>query len=173
VDWEIKHVSQCTWLLIMYSLYMLHEKNMYKFRKNTKAMMLKNNFALTCFNLLNTDLGTMDERCTRYCSWFRHCATSRKVAASIPGGVIGILRWHNPSGHTMTLGLTQPLTDVRTRNISWGVKAASVYGWQPYHLHVLTILKSGSLNLLEPHGPVQACNGIVFTTNNRDENVKL
>ena len=30
------------------------------------------------------------------------------------------------------------------------------------HLHVLIILKSGSLNLLEPSGPVQACNGIAL-----------
>ena len=27
---------------------------------------------------------------TRWSSWFRHCATSRKVAGSIPDGVIGI-----------------------------------------------------------------------------------
>jgi hypothetical protein len=33
---------------------------------------------------------------------------------------------------------------------------------QPYHLHVPTVLKSGSLNLLEPYGPVQACNGIAL-----------
>jgi len=30
------------------------------------------------------------ERVTRWRSWFRHCATSRKVAASIPDGVIKI-----------------------------------------------------------------------------------
>ena len=29
-----------------------------------------------------------------------------------------------------------------------------------YHLHVPTVLKYGSLNRLEPSGPVQACNGI-------------
>jgi hypothetical protein len=29
---------------------------------------------------------------------------------SIPGGVTGIFHWHNASGRTMTLGLTQPLT---------------------------------------------------------------
>jgi hypothetical protein len=29
-----------------------------------------------------------------------------------------------------------------------------------YHLHVPIVLKSGSLNLLEPSGPVKACNGI-------------
>ena len=43
-----------------------------------------------------------------------------------------------------------------------GVKAASVWGWQPYHLHVPTVLKSGRLILLEPSGPVQACNGIAL-----------
>ena len=90
----------------------------------------------------------------------RHCATSRKIAGSIPDGVIVIFHWHNPSGRTMTLGSTQPLTEMSTRNISWGVKAASAYGWQPYHLHVPTVLKSGSLSLLEHSGPVQACNGI-------------
>ena len=35
-----------------------------------------------------------------------------------------------------------------------GVKAAGAYGWQPYHLHVPIVLKSGSLNLLELSGPV-------------------
>jgi len=47
-----------------------------------------------------------------------------------------------------------------TRNISWGVKAAAALGWQPYHLHVPIVLKSWNLNVLEPSGPVQACNGI-------------
>jgi hypothetical protein len=31
------------------------------------------------------------------------------------------------------------------------------------HLHVLIILKSGSLSLLEQSGPVQACNGIALS----------
>ena len=39
-----------------------------------------------------------------------HCATSREVAGSIPDGVITIFHCHNPSGRTMTLGLTRPLT---------------------------------------------------------------
>jgi hypothetical protein len=60
----------------------------------------------------------------------------------------------------MALGLTQLLTEMSTRNISWGVKAASAQCRQPYHLHVPIVLKSGSLNLLELSGPVQACNGI-------------
>jgi len=46
------------------------------------------------------------------------CSTSRKVAVSIPDGVIGIFHWHNLSGRTMALGLTQPLTEMSTSNIS-------------------------------------------------------
>jgi len=94
-------------------------------------------------------------------SYFPSNPSPRKVAGSIPDGVIGIFYWHNPSGRTMSLGLTLPLTEMSTRNISWGVKVASAYGWQTCH-HVLTVLKSGSLNLLEPSGPVQARNGIVL-----------
>jgi hypothetical protein len=60
----------------------------------------------------------------RWCSWLRHCATNRQVAGSIPDGVIGFFYWHNPFGRTMALGSTQPLTEMSTRNLSWGVKAA-------------------------------------------------
>jgi hypothetical protein len=109
-------------------------------------------------------------------SWLRHCATSWKVAGLIPDSVIGIFHWHNPSGCTMALRSTQPLTEMSTRNIPWGVKAASVQGWQPYHLHVPFFLKSGSLNVLEPSGPVQACDGIAlplpfYKTNMIESNV--
>jgi len=55
-----------------------------------------------------------------------------------------------------------------TRNIFWGVKAVGAYGWQPYHLHVPTVLKSGNLNLLEPSGPVQVCNGIAIPVNKKE-----
>jgi hypothetical protein len=85
----------------------------------------------------------------------KHCATSRKVAGSIPDDVIGIFHWHNPAGRTMALGLTQPLTEMSTRNISWRWKVAGAWVWQPYHLHVPSALISGSFNL-------QACNGIAL-----------
>jgi len=62
----------------------------------------------------------------------------------------------------MALGQTLPLIEMSTRNISWGVKAAGAQGWQPYHLHMPIVLKSGSLKPLEPSGPVQACNGIAL-----------
>jgi hypothetical protein len=60
----------------------------------------------------------------------------------------------------MALGSTQHLTEMSTKDISWGVEAAGAWGWQPYQLDVPIVLKSGSLNLLEPSGLVQACNGI-------------
>jgi len=52
------------------------------------------------------------------CSAHR-CATNRSVAGSIPDGVIGIFHWHNPSDRTMTLGSSQPLTEMFTRSIFW------------------------------------------------------
>jgi hypothetical protein len=87
---------------------------------------------------------------------------SRKFAGSISDGVTGIFNWNNPAGRIVALGLTEPLTEMSTRNNSWGVKAAGAYGWQAYHIHVLIVLKYGSLNLLELYGPVQAYNGITF-----------
>ena len=57
---------------------------------------------------------------THWRSLLRHCATSRKAAGSIPDGVIGIFYLNNLSGRTMALGLIQPLTEMSTRNISWG-----------------------------------------------------
>jgi hypothetical protein len=63
---------------------------------------------------------TVYKRGTQRSSWLRHCATSRKVVGSIPESVTGFFHWHNSSGRTMTLGLTQPLTEMSTRNNSWG-----------------------------------------------------
>jgi hypothetical protein len=33
---------------------------------------------------------------------------------------VRIFHWHNPSGRTMAPGSTQPLTEMSTRNVSWG-----------------------------------------------------
>jgi hypothetical protein len=91
-------------------------------------------------------------------SWLRHW--SWKVSGSIPDGVTKIFHWHNPCGRTMALVSTQSLTGMSIRHISWGVEAAGAYGWPTYHLHVPIVAKSGSLNLLQPSGPNQACTGI-------------
>ena len=52
--------------------------------------------------------------------WFRHWATSPNVAGSILIGVTEIFHWHNPSGRTVALGSTQPLTEMSTRCVSGG-----------------------------------------------------
>ena len=57
---------------------------------------------------------------TAVVQWLRCCATNRKFAGSIPGGVIGIFHGHDSSDRTMALGSTQPLTEMSTRSNSWG-----------------------------------------------------
>jgi len=49
---------------------------------------------------------------------------SSQFEGSVPDGVTEIFHLHNPSGCTIALGSTQPLTEMSTRNISWGVNAA-------------------------------------------------
>jgi len=51
---------------------------------------------------------------TRWRSRLRHCAASRKIVSSIPDSVAGIFHWQNPSDRTMSLGSTQPLTEMST-----------------------------------------------------------
>jgi hypothetical protein len=82
------------------------------------------------------------------------CATSRKVVDSIPNGVTGIFHLLWPSGR---FGLCQILVP------GTGGKGNRCVGLQPHHLHVPIVLKSGSLNILEPSGPIQACTGISFS----------
>jgi hypothetical protein len=48
-------------------------------------------------------------------------ATSRKVSGSITDEVIGFFKCPNSSSHTMTIGSTQPLTEISTRDLL-GVK---------------------------------------------------
>ena len=59
---------------------------------------------------------------TRWRPSLMYWATSRKVTGSFPDGITGIFHWHNPYGRTMSLGLTQPLTETSTSNVSLGGK---------------------------------------------------
>jgi len=65
----------------------------------------------------------------------------------------------------MALELTQPLSamSIRYIQIFTGGKGGWCVGLTNYHLHLSSVLKSGSLNLLEPSEPVQACTGITLT----------
>ena len=101
--------------------------------------------------------GTSVYRGTRWRSCLRHCAPNQKVVGSIPNDVIGIFHWHNPSGRTMALGLTQPLTEMSTRNISWGGKGGRYVG-----LTTLPLLCADCLEIWEPQPPgtLWACPGL-------------
>jgi hypothetical protein len=48
-------------------------------------------------------------------------ATSEEVAGSNPDEVMGFLNWPNPSSRTMSLGSTQPITEMSTRNLPGGI----------------------------------------------------
>jgi hypothetical protein len=61
----------------------------------------------------------------------------------------------------MALSSTQPLTEMSTGNFVGGKGVRSV-GLENLPPSLPIVLKSGSLNLLEPYGPVQSCNGIVL-----------
>jgi len=98
---------------------------------------------------------------TLWRSWLRHCVIRRKAAGSIPVGVTGIFHGFSPSGRTMALRSTQPLTEM---------------GYQKYFLEdkggrcialTLRISCADCLEVWEPQtpgtsGPVQVCNGTVL-----------
>lgn len=66
--------------------------------------------------------------------------------------------WHNTSGHTTALKLTQPPTEMNTRIIFWGVKAAGAWGWQPN----LTTFRYCCFEIWKPHPPetTRTCPGL-------------
>jgi len=69
---------------------------------------------------------------------------------------LDFFHWHNPSGRTMALGSTQPLTEMSTRNASWGWR-------QPLRrAENLTTLCADCLEIWEPQPPgtLRACPGL-------------
>jgi len=92
-----------------------------------------------------------------------HCATSRKVASSIPYGVIGTFHWLNPYGRTVALRSTELLTKM--------ISACFLEGEGGRCLWLITLATSvcwfcrncGILNLLEHWVPLQACTRIHFS----------
>ena len=75
-------------------------------------------------SLTNVDIYRKKTHKIRKCNNINQCYKSRKATGSIADGVSGIFRWPNPSSRTMPQRSTQPLTEMSTRDISLGVKAA-------------------------------------------------
>ena len=84
------------------------------------------------------------------------------VAGSIPDVDIGIYNLHNPSGRTIALRSTQPLTEMSTMDFSWGVK-----GGRCVRL-TLPLLCADCLEIRapDPCGTFRACSGIAVPTRN-------
>jgi len=85
---------------------------------------------------------------TAVAQWLRCCATSRKVAGSIPAGVSGFF------------------IDIKSFRSHYGPgddSASNRNEYQEYFLRVKTagavVMTSGNRNFPEPSGPLQACNG--------------
>jgi len=90
---------------------------------------------------------------TRWRSWLRHCATSRKVAASNPDGVIG----RNPSGRTMAPGVDSVSNRNEYQEYFLGSRGGRCVG--------LTILPPTCADYFEiwepqPPGTLRACPGL-------------
>jgi hypothetical protein len=73
-----------------------------------------------------------------------------------------VFGWDIAMSRTVALGLTQPLTVMSSSNISWGDKGSQCIGLTTLPPSGVNCLEIESLNLLEPSGPVQACNGIAL-----------
>jgi hypothetical protein len=87
--------------------------------------------------------------------WLRRCATSRTVPGSIPGGVTGFFIF--PSDRKHGPEVESALSENEYKEHFLGVKAVGAWGWRAYRFHMPNVMKSGSLNLLEPSGPHRAC----------------
>jgi hypothetical protein len=79
------------------------------------------NLAFRCLTGRNQkNYDTLQLGGTGVAQWLRYCDAHQKVAGWIPDGVMEFFIDINPSDRTMVLGSTQPLTEMSTRNISWG-----------------------------------------------------
>jgi hypothetical protein len=86
-------------------------------------------------------------------SWLRHYATSWRVTGLIPNEITGFFNWPNSSSHSMGLGLTQPLTEMSSRNLRGGYMVASAWGLTTSSPSVSQLSgKYGCLDVSQPFG---------------------
>jgi hypothetical protein len=91
-------------------------------------------------------------------SWLRHYATSWKVTGSRPGSG-GFFNWPNSSSCTMALALTQPLTEMCTRNLPGGKKQPARRADNLAAFYEPNVWKCGRLATLRAS---TACTGIAL-----------
>jgi len=88
-------------------------------------------------------------------------STVVKAAVSIPDDVTGIFHWHNPSGRTMALGSTQPLTEMSTRSFTGG-KGGQCVRLTTYHHPVPLSRNLGTLTSWNPLGLSRPVIGLIY-----------
>ena len=89
--------------------------------------------------------------------WLRCCATNRKVAGSIPAGVIKSFRLH------YGLGVDSASNRNEYQEYFLRGKGGRCVRLTTLPLFCAVVMKSGKLKFLEPSGPLQACNGTDLT----------
>ena len=67
-----------------------------------------------------------------------------------------------PSGRTTAVGLTQPLTEMSTRNISWGVKEAGAKDWKPSTFMCWLSWNLGASTSWNPLGLSRPIQGLLY-----------
>jgi len=96
--------------------FMSHVKDFYKTTCHVISIILEQNIANTYFT------GTRGGAVGRYTAPQAGRSRVRFPMVSLK------FHWHNPPGHTMALGSNQSLTEMSTRNISWGDKGGQYVG---------------------------------------------
>jgi len=117
-----------------------------------KAVFLCARYEVFAIVILNSAWFYMGE-CGDAVGWRTVLQTGR-LRFRFPDGVIGIFHWHDTFGHIMTLGSTQSLTEISTRNISERGKGGRYVG--------LTTLPPSCNDCLEiydlqPPGALRSC----------------
>jgi len=96
---------------------------------------------------------------TAVAQWLRCCSTNRKVAGSIPAGVNGFFIDIKSFRSHYGPGVDSASNRNEYRGYFLGVKSGRCVRLTTLPPSCAVVTKSGSLNFLEPSGPVQGCNG--------------
>ena len=99
---------------------------------------------------------------TAVAQWLKCCATNRKVAGPIPAGVSGFFIDIKSFRSHYGLGVDSASNRNEYREHFLGIKSGRCLRLTTLPPSCAVVTKSGSLNFLEPSGPVQACNGTAF-----------
>ena len=105
--------------------------------------------------MLFTVLKCYQKKAVAVAQWLRFCATNRKVAGSIPDGVIGIFHLYHPSDRNMDLESTQP-------GVFPGGKSGRCVRLTTLPQSLAIATSSGNLNFLEPSGHLGPVMGLIY-----------